>query len=312
MVRIVGAACLSHSPFWDRSFAVEGPGADFVSGVAAIRDRIARVAPDVVVVFGPDHFRGFFYDAFPPFCVGIGAVTAVGDYDCPRGPLPVRPTMARALYDGIAQRGFDPAYSVAMSVDHGIVQPYAVLAPALNIPMIPIMIGVNGKPRPGFRRCHAFGRAVGAALRAMPGDATVMLLASGGLSHWVPSAALDDPTLSDERRDYLINGRPRMNAYSAERDVSVRARRATTNGRVNVAWDEQVLSLLTAGNIDPILSWSEDAIEDQAGNGAHEIGAWLALAAAWDGKLDRIAYEPVARWATGMGCVAAFEDRAKS
>jgi 2,3-dihydroxyphenylpropionate 1,2-dioxygenase len=308
MVRIVGAACLSHSPFWDRSFAVDGPGALFVSGVAAIRDRVARIAPDVVVVFGPDHFRGFFYDAFPPFCIGTGAVDAVGDYDCPQGPLPVLPAMARALYDGVAARGFDPAYSVAMRVDHGIVQPYAVLAPALDIPMIPIMMGVNGKPRPGFDRCYAFGRAVGGALRALPDDAKVMLLASGGLSHWVPSAALDDPTLSEDRRDYLINGRSRMTAYSAQRDVSVRERRATVDGRVNAAWDERLLSLLAEGKIEPILSWSQDVIEDQAGNGAHEIGAWLALAAAWGGRLDRIAYEPVSRWATGMGCIAAFQD----
>lgn len=308
MVQIVGAACLSHSPFWDRSFAVDGPGAAFVAGVATIRDRIARIAPDLFVVFGPDHFRGFFYDAFPSFCIGIGTVTAVGDYECPQGPLPVRPAMARALYDGIAARGFDPAYSVAMQVDHGIVQPYAVLAPGLDTPMIPIMIGVNGKPRPGFDRCHAFGGAVGRALRVMPGDAKVMLLASGGLSHWVPSAALDDPTLSDDRRDYLINGRARMKAYSAQRDASVRERRATVNGRVNEAWDDRFLSLLTAGTMEPILSWPQDAIEDQAGNGAHEIGAWLALAAAWNGPLDRVAYEPVSRWATGMGCVAAFQD----
>jgi 2,3-dihydroxyphenylpropionate 1,2-dioxygenase len=306
MARIVGAACLSHSPFWDRSFDVSGPGAEFVAGIATVRARIERAAPDVVVVFGPDHFRGFFYDVFPPFCIGSGQISSVGDYDCPKGPIPGAPALARALYDGVSRRGFDPAYSLNMAVDHGISQPYSVMVPSLTTPLIPIVIGVNGIPRPGYRRCHEFGRAVGEALRGA-GSERVMLLASGGMSHWVPSANLDDPAMEAERRDYLINGRDRMETYSAQRDWSVRERRATINGKVNAEWDERFLSLLTAGAMEPILSWSEASIESEAGNGAHELGAWLALAAAWGGALETIAYEQVPRWATGMGCVAAFD-----
>jgi 2,3-dihydroxyphenylpropionate 1,2-dioxygenase len=306
MSRIVGAACLSHSPFWDRSFDVSGPGAKFVAGVRAVRERIALAAPDVIVVFGPDHFRGFFYDVFPPFCIGSGKISSVGDYDCPKGPLPSVPSFSRGVYREVVQRGFDPAYSLNMAVDHGISQPYSVMVPSLAVPLVPIMIGVNGIPRPGFRRCHEFGRAVGEALRAW-GDAKVMLLASGGMSHWVPSADLGDPAMTAERRDYLINGRDRMATYSAQRDWSVRERRATVTGKVNAEWDERFLSLLTAGTMEPILSWPEALIEAEAGNGAHELGAWLALAAAWGKGLETIAYEPVPRWATGMGCVAAFD-----
>ena len=29
--------------------------------------------PDLVVVFGPDHFNGFFYELMPAFCIGTAA-----------------------------------------------------------------------------------------------------------------------------------------------------------------------------------------------------------------------------------------------
>jgi hypothetical protein len=29
--------------------------------------------PDLVVVFGPDHFNGFFYELMPAFCIGTSA-----------------------------------------------------------------------------------------------------------------------------------------------------------------------------------------------------------------------------------------------
>ena len=30
-----------------------------------------RAFSDAIVVFGPDHFRNFFYDVLPQFCIGI-------------------------------------------------------------------------------------------------------------------------------------------------------------------------------------------------------------------------------------------------
>ena len=44
--------------------------------------------PELVIIFGPDHYNGFFYDMMPPFCIGAAA-TSVGDYGLPPGPLPV-------------------------------------------------------------------------------------------------------------------------------------------------------------------------------------------------------------------------------
>ncbi len=62
--------CLSHTPlvgFVDPEQAV----LDEVNGVIAdARRRIAEFNPELVVLFAPDHYNGFFYDVMPPFCLG--------------------------------------------------------------------------------------------------------------------------------------------------------------------------------------------------------------------------------------------------
>lgn len=64
--------CLSHTPlvgFVDPEQAV----LDEVNGVIAdARRRIAEFDPELVVLFAPDHYNGFFYDVMPPFCLGVG------------------------------------------------------------------------------------------------------------------------------------------------------------------------------------------------------------------------------------------------
>lgn len=61
--------CLSHTPlvgFVDPEQAV----LDEVNGVIAdARRRISAFEPELVVLFAPDHYNGFFYDVMPPFCL---------------------------------------------------------------------------------------------------------------------------------------------------------------------------------------------------------------------------------------------------
>jgi 2,3-dihydroxyphenylpropionate 1,2-dioxygenase len=304
MAEIVGFVSFSHSPFWDRSFNVSGPGADFVRGVSAMRDWVEKLAPDTVVIFGPDHFKNFFYDVLPPFCIGIGDVWSIGDFGCPKGQFPLASNFARDIYAHVTQAGFDPAHSYNMGIDHGLVQPYAVLMPGLDVPIVPIMVGVNGTPRPSFRRCYQFGRAAGEAIRATPDNRRVLLLGSGGVSHWVPSMDVDDPAVTGERRDYLINGKARAAEYSAARDASVLARKDSIQGKVNEDFDSWFLSQISSGDLEPIFAAPQSQIEAEGGNGAFELGTWIAALGAWNGPVRTVVYEPVPRWAAGMGCIA--------
>ncbi|HDT0412895.1 TPA: hypothetical protein QIB43_003476 [Escherichia coli] len=87
--------CLSHSPlvgYVDPAQEV----LDEVNGViASARERIAAFSPELVVLFAPDHYNGFFYDVMPPFCLGVGA-TAIGDFGSAAGELPVPVELAKA------------------------------------------------------------------------------------------------------------------------------------------------------------------------------------------------------------------------
>ena len=87
--------CLSHSPlvgYVDPAQEV----LDEVNGViASARERIAAFSPELVVLFAPDHYNGFFYDVMPPFCLGVGA-TAIGDFGSAAGELPVPVELAEA------------------------------------------------------------------------------------------------------------------------------------------------------------------------------------------------------------------------
>ena len=123
--------CLSHTPlvgFVDPEQAV----LDEVNGVIAdARRRIAEFDPELVVLFAPDHYNGFFYDVMPPFCLGVGA-TAIGDFASAAGDLPVPAELAEACAHAILNSGIDLAVSYNMQVDHGFAQPLEFLLGGLD------------------------------------------------------------------------------------------------------------------------------------------------------------------------------------
>ncbi|HEA4925296.1 TPA: hypothetical protein RW278_001547 [Escherichia coli] len=98
--------CLSHSPlvgYVDPAQEV----LDEVNGViASARERIAAFSPELVVLFAPDHYNGFFYDVMPPFCLGVGA-TAIGDFGSAAGELPVPVELAEACAHAVMKSGKD-------------------------------------------------------------------------------------------------------------------------------------------------------------------------------------------------------------
>ena len=102
--------CLSHTPlvgYVDPEQAV----LDEVNGnIADARARIAAFDPELVVLFAPDHYNGFFYDVMPPFCLGIGA-TAIGDFSSASGVLPVPTALGVYGLQRVQQWGQDDQLS---------------------------------------------------------------------------------------------------------------------------------------------------------------------------------------------------------
>jgi 2,3-dihydroxyphenylpropionate 1,2-dioxygenase len=304
---IVGMVGMSHSPFATMlpPPGPAAPGGRFLADAARVAGAVAALAPDAAVVIGPDHFHANFYDVMPPFVLGVAAAEAFGDFGSRRGPLPVASELAWAIRDGLAGDGFDIALSYALTVDHGIAQSYDMVRGQADLPMVPLVVNTAAPPLPSMARCVALGRSLAAAVRAA-GAGRVLVIASGGLSHWLPSNDPRDPAVPADRRAAMIHGRRDVRASSAARESRVRALGGDPAARVNTEWDAWFLKQLVTADLDPVTALSDGLLEERAGSGGHEIRTWLIGCAAAGRPLAWTSYEPVPEWITGMGIGATF------
>ena len=311
MSEIVGFVGMSHSPFATLlpPAGDDQPGGRFLADAKRVAAAVAELAPDAVVVIGPDHFHANFYDQMPPFVLGVEAATGFGDFGSTAGPLPVASGLAWAVRDGLAGAGFDLSLSYALTVDHGVVQSYEMTTGGIVVPMVPLVLNTAAPPLPGLARCVALGRALGDAIRRSPDAGRVLVVASGGLSHWLPSNDPRDPSVVGDRRDALIHGRRDARAFAAVREPRVRAMAGNPDAPVNADWDRWFLRQLRTGDLDPVVALGHEKLEHEAGSGGHEVRTWLVGHAAAGLPLVWDSYEPVPEWITGMGIGATFPVR---
>lgn len=136
-------------------------------------------------------------DAMPPG-LAIAEVANVPEVSTTRA---VDADLAVHLIKATSAAGFDPAASRVLPLsrygDRGIPHGWGfvyqnVLRGSSEIPFVPLFVNTFWEPNPpSAARCHAFGRALGAAVRAYPRDIRVGVVASGGLSHFVVDEELD-------------------------------------------------------------------------------------------------------------------------
>ena len=308
MSEIIGMVGISHSPFATMlpPPGPAAPGGRFLADASRVAATVAALAPDAVVTIGPDHFHANFYDAMPPFVLGVEQADAFGDFGSRSGPLPVASGLAWSIRDRLARDGFDIALSYALTVDHGIVQSYDMVCGTAGVPLVPLVVNTAGPPLPSMQRCVALGHSLGTAIQAAEAG-RVLILASGGLSHWLPSNDPRDPSVPAERRAAMIHGRRDMPAFSATREPRVRAMGGNPDAIVNAAWDSWFLKQLVTADLDPVTDLGDEGLEERAGSGGHEIRTWLAGFAAAGRPLVWTSYQPVPEWITGMGIGTTFE-----
>jgi 2,3-dihydroxyphenylpropionate 1,2-dioxygenase len=309
MSEIIGFVGMSHSPFATMTPPSDPsqPGGAFLADTERVAAAVAELAPDAIVVIGPDHFHANFYDVMPPFVLGVEEAIGFGDFGSRSGPLPIASQLAWSIRDGLAADGFDVSLSYSLTVDHGIVQSYEMVSGGSPIPLVPLVINTAAPPLPSMDRCVRLGVALGEAIRSSAFAGRVLVVASGGLSHWLPS---NDPREMDgERRASVIHGRKDVHAFTAAREPRVRAMGGNPDARVNAEWDDWFLKQLSAADPAPITALGDVVLEDNAGSGGHEIRAWLIGQAAVGQPLRWTSYEPVPEWITGMGIGTSFEVR---
>ena len=280
---------------------------------AETRTFVQEFRPDLVVLFAPDHYNGFFYENMPPFCIGTAA-SAIGDYETPAGSLSVDAGAARALARGVLAEDVDIALSERMTVDHGFAQPLELLFGGLDrVPLVPVFVNCVAEPLAPPRSARRLGRAVGRAARTL--GRRVLFLGSGGLSHDPPLPALAGA--SPEIAAQLISeGRVRTPAERAARqERTIQAGRDLAAGRpsiqpLNPAWDRDLLALLAGGELVAIDGLTTQWFTEHGGHSAHEartaIAAYAALAESGPYRVTNSFYEPIPQWVAGFAITAAL------
>ena len=282
----IALCCMSHSPLLN----LPGPSPELLedidSALATARDFVREFDPELVVIFSPDHYNGFFYRLMPPFCIGTAA-TGVGDYGTHSGPLTVPADIAAACAESLWEAGVDVAISSSMDVDHGTVQPLETLfGDAASVPVIPIFINSVATPLGPIKRARALGAAVGDFLGTL--DKRVLVVGSGGLSHDPPVPTL--ATAPPAALGRIVHGEP-MSAEqrSARQNAVISAAHDFAHGEsplqpLNPDWDHALLELLDTNRIADVDGWSNTWIAAEAGNSAHEVRTWIAAFAAMEAQ----------------------------
>ncbi len=310
MTTAIAALGISHSPL-KGLLTPKDPDSEPMHerALADLGAWVGDFKPDFIVVFGPDHYRGFFNDLMPPFCIGIEA-HSIGDWHTSGGPIKVPGDIALACTRHLHEKGIDAAFSHRMKVDHGFVQPLDWLGIGLaRLPVLPVFINCWAKPLPSFRRAREFGSAIGRFLAGL--GKRVLIIGSGGLSHDPPVPDLD--TAPPEVRERIIV-RQHLSVQDLE-DVMVRvtseAREFLTGRNALLTpdekWDREFLALLDSGELERADALGE-GMEKVAGRGSHEVRTWVAAfsalrAASGPYRTELLYYRNVPEWLTGMGMV---------
>ena len=267
MAEIVAIHATSHTPVM-LNFPDAIPAAHRDEIFKALKDlgaALAAARPDAIVVLSDDHVHNFFLNNLPALCIG-----AAERYPTPvehwlkaeKRVLPGDARLGAYLLTNALESGFDPALSMELTLDHGVLTPLELAGVARTTPIVPILINCVQPPLPAMQRCYDFGAWLGRALRAYPDLERVAVLATGGISHDLAT--------------------PRM-------------------GMVNEKFDLELLGLLESGSPDAVVAYAKDHVHE-AGNGAEEIRMWLAAMGVAEGrKFHRRYYRAVSDWYTGIG-----------
>lgn len=268
MGKVVAAIGQSHILMDDHG--VEKQAAAVFDGFKAVGDRVGAANPDVIVIISDDHMFNITSAVQVPLAVSTGeTLVPFGDMELPQRPYRGHGAFGDGFIRYAAERGFDIARleEEGFRPDHGVVVPLMFINPTGAIPTVVINVNINMEPQPTPLRCWNLGIALKEFIREKrPAGERVAVIGTGGLSHWLN-----------------IEG----------------------DGQINAQWDEDMLALFARGDYEQIIHWSNEDIAAQAGNGGVEIINWLMMAATTDGAMgEKIFYEPLHAWKTGMGAIA--------
>ncbi|MET3638911.1 2,3-dihydroxyphenylpropionate 1,2-dioxygenase [Prescottella equi] len=307
----VALVALSHSPLIGLNDPAQEVLDEVDHAIAGARKFVQEYDPELVVLFAPDHYNGFFYGKMPPFAIATGAL-AVGDFGSAEGEILVDNEAANTIAKGVLERDIDLTISARMVVDHGFVQPLEMLFGGIqSVPTVPVFVNGVAAPLGPVRRIRQFGKALGEAAARL--DKRVLFLASGGLSHDPPVPILEGapPRVAEA----LILGNPPTPEQRARGEQRVvqsgidLAAGTSTRKPLNPEWDNEVLDIVASGDIEQFDGWTNEFFEEQGGGSSHEVRTWIAayaaLAASGAYELQSRYYRAIPEWVAGFAVTTA-------
>ena len=303
--------CASHTPLMDHVATDPAIDAEVRAHFRDLATQVHDFAPELIVIFAPDHFKGFFYDMLPAFTVGVRA-TAIGDYDIGAGDFNVPEDLAVSCIQALHADGVDAAMSYRMQADHGFAQLLVLLGETVDrYPVLPIHINCAGPPLPPMRRVRQLGEAVGKWASGL--NKRVLVLGSGGLSHDppIPTLATATPLVAEK----LIAGRnPPISERRAREQQNFEAARALARGEgeaiaLSPEWDRVFMDHMDRRELGFLDNVSDAKLTEVAGCGGHEVRTWIAaysaMAACGKYRNENLFYHDISEWNAGMGIAMA-------
>lgn len=245
--------------------------------------------PDLVFVFGADHYDALHLKLMPSVLIGMAgeAMDDTGGYP---GALNVDRDVALACAEYLIAQDFDIATSHAMTVDHGFSNVLHNFLGAIDaLPIVPIHINALCHPRPTLRRVRQLGEAIGRFASGL--GKRVAFLGSGGLSHETAMIFPQyDTAPNEEIRDFIVHGGAKgaitMEAWLADVHGGMMAIAAPVAAgthaadKINPEWDRRFLDAIVSDDLTGLDAWNDADFVEAAGSGAGEIRQWVAAVAA--------------------------------
>jgi 2,3-dihydroxyphenylpropionate 1,2-dioxygenase len=287
----------SHSPIIEFPEVETDAYHRVVAALDDVRAEVTAFDPELVVIFGVDHYGGHHMSCMPAFCVGVDA-TALADVGGTPGPLDVPRDLAVGAVDHLRRAGVDTAVSYAMDVDHGFTQALVRLTGGIDrYPVLPIFVSCIQPPFVPFRRARALGRAVADYLATLD-VGRVLVIGTGGLSHNPRMLFPPIDEVGPEWRPYHLHGRAQQEvSQQAWIDYEIEAHKVAAAFLASPDipdeafglhddWDRAFLATYCAGDMSAFDSWDPTTVVDAAGIGAMEVLSWVAAGEAMTALTD--------------------------
>ena len=215
-------------------------------GIQSVSEALYRADPDVLVMVGDDQQEYLRDDNMPGICMYWGesvlvkgrapASPATGDkpllgYADEDKAVPVASALGKHLIEHLVEAEFDIGRSNFLDpnrgragggIGHAFGFVYHRLMTGKIIPAVPIMVNTYYPPnQPTPKRCYDLGRALRSAVEAWPQKARVVVMASGGLSHFVVDEELDQMAIEGikAKSSAQLSGLPRERLNSGNSEI---------------------------------------------------------------------------------------------